>query len=100
MRGEESSIEGLALLPYTTTMEKGKKTIQYSGLIKAEEGFLKALTGKEISGYEIHQGLSVDDDEILNLTEDKRLILVAKHNIVATYLHSLSLIINFLQTIS
>lgn len=90
IEGEESSIEGLALLPYTTTMEKDKKTIQYSGLIKAEEGFLKALTGKEISGYEIHQGISVDDDEeILNLTEDKRLILVAKHNIVGTYLHGI-----------
>lgn len=44
------------------------------------------MTGKEISGYEIHQ-VSVWWN-FLNLTEDKRLILVAK-NIVATYLHGI-----------
>lgn len=72
--------------------KKTKKLYSTVVLLRLKEGFLKALTGKEISGYKTY----LEDlqcrwwcREILNLTEDKRLILVAKHNIVATYLHGI-----------
>lgn len=53
-----SSLEGLGLLPVSTTFETRKSTHQVQGKILAKEGFAKGIKGHNISGYEIHMGQS------------------------------------------
>ena len=54
--------EGLGLLPVETVFEAGKRTEQARARVAAGAGWLAALRGSEVSGYEIHMGRSQADD--------------------------------------
>lgn len=51
-------LDGLGLLPVTTTFADQKSTYQVEGEILAGEGFWKSIQGQSVSGYEIHMGHS------------------------------------------
>lgn len=87
IEGDIEELSGLELIDIDTVMEKEKTMIQYSGKMKVKNGILKSLNNKEIKGYEIHQGLSIGNEE--NLTFDERTIFINKNNIIATYLHGI-----------
>ena len=57
--GEEA---GLGLLPVNTVMSGAKKRTQFEGKIECPDGVLKSLSGRRITGYEIHMGVSVLSD--------------------------------------
>lgn len=52
------SLEGLSLLPVSTTFEAQKSTHQVEGEIVASGGFWSSIQGQSVSGYEIHMGQS------------------------------------------
>lgn len=52
------SISGIGLLPVNTVFVNGKKTIQVRGRILKLEDPFTAISGREITGYEIHMGQS------------------------------------------
>lgn len=55
VEGRES-IRGMELLPVTTILQKKKTTTQVQGHFLELSGPLKALSGMDITGYEIHMG--------------------------------------------
>ncbi len=70
--------EGFNFFDYETIFGAIKKTEQVKKIVDVEEGILKALNGIKIKGYEIHQGKSTVDRDI-----------VCKGNIFATYIHGI-----------
>lgn len=52
------TVRGLGLLPLETTFEREKTRTRVEGTIKNLEGVLEPLSGKKVSGYEIHMGKS------------------------------------------
>jgi len=54
------SITGMELLDMDTVITKEKRTIRVSGKINTLNGPLKALSGMDFSGYEIHMGKTSD----------------------------------------
>ncbi len=54
----ESSIDGLGLLDIETTFAPVKTTTQVKARVLEGGGLLQGLAGEEITGYEIHMGLS------------------------------------------
>ncbi|MEQ8174716.1 MAG: cobyric acid synthase [Syntrophomonadaceae bacterium] len=52
------SLDGLGLLPVTTTFENQKSTHRVEGEIQEQEGFWESIQGQSVSGYEIHMGRS------------------------------------------
>lgn len=86
---EESSInkiDGLNLLPISTTILKNKVTTQSKGIIK-DIPFLK---NEEVKGYEIHMGETEYLEEVkpfihMDLKKDGAI----KNNIIGTYFHAI-----------
>ena len=86
---EGGSIRGLELLPVKTILNKEKKRTQTKGRIKNISGPLEFLTGKEVSGYEIHMGSSAGEgDGLLDLGPGQTDGLVS-NNVYGTYLHGI-----------
>lgn len=56
-------IRGMELLPVKTVLQKKKRTVQTEGRFLQLEGILTPLSGKKVSGYEIHMGKSEMTDE-------------------------------------
>lgn len=90
MEGKQESLKGMGLLPVVTYFEPEKTRTRVEGHTSNLEGFLKGLSGKKISGYEIHMGRSVLQDKAHSFTN-----LTGKQdgcyagNIMGTYLHGL-----------
>jgi adenosylcobyric acid synthase len=59
LEGESSEAPGLGLLPVETRLEPVKVTRAVFGKVAARSGFLSALAGERVEGYEIHMGRSV-----------------------------------------
>ncbi|MBS9776024.1 MAG: cobyric acid synthase [Fusobacterium sp.] len=70
--------EGFNFFDYETTFGALKKTEQVEKIIDADEGILKKLSGMKIEGYEIHQGKT-------NINKN----VICKGNIFATYIHGI-----------
>ncbi len=87
IEGEMEELDALGLFDLETIMEKEKTLVQYKGNLKVEKGILKNLNNLEITGYEIHQGITQGKEE--NLTDDDRTVFVNKDNVIATYLHGI-----------
>jgi adenosylcobyric acid synthase len=72
-QGIESSIskkvEGLGLLPITTQFIGDKASYQVSAQVTAKIGWMKALQGECVSGYEIHHGRTFARNTWLTITE-------------------------------
>ena len=73
-----TEIDGFNFFDYDTSFEETKKTMQVNKAVNVEEGILKDLNGINISGYEIHQGISTIENSI-----------VCKDNVFATYIHGI-----------
>jgi adenosylcobyric acid synthase len=58
IEGAPRSLPGLGLLPVSTTFGREKTAFPRSGRVLGGPGFFAASAGAEISGYEIHSGLT------------------------------------------
>lgn len=84
--------EGLGLLDFDVTFREGKTTAQASGEIDCAEGWLRALNGLRVNGYEIHSGenaFGADCVPFLYLNGRGEADGVANRqgNVLGTYLH-------------
>ena len=63
-------VRGMELLPIRTVFEEEKRQTRVRGNFKKVEGIFAELSGKEITGYEIHMGRSVSDqEEMIEISE-------------------------------
>lgn len=56
-------IQGMGLLPVVTYYEPEKRRKQSAGTVLPLTGIFEGLSGKKVSGYEIHMGKTVRDEE-------------------------------------
>ncbi len=56
VESDEPEVEGLGLLPVTTTFAEDKQTVRARACIQADQGLLANARGLEVVGYEIHMG--------------------------------------------
>ena len=93
----EGSVTGMGLLDIVTTYMPQKSTTQVRVRVVADRGLLKETRGHELTGYEIHMGHTlVDDDSIFHVVETPQGVadyhdgaLNAEGTIFGTYLHGL-----------
>ena len=83
---------GLGLLDCTVTFRPEKTTVQASGAIRAGTGWLAALDGVVLDGYEIHSGAHAFGPDCvpflyLNGREEPDGVTNARGNVLGTYLH-------------
>ena len=68
VEGEVEEYDGIGLLDTETIFEEEKTTTQVKATIcEGLSGYLECLSGKEISGYEIHMGVTNIGNDIRNL---------------------------------
>ncbi|UCC17619.1 MAG: cobyric acid synthase [Dehalococcoidales bacterium] len=63
VESSERSTQGLQLLDMVTVFNREKTTTQVKGTVSTNLGILSHAHGKEIEGYEIHMGESVENNE-------------------------------------
>ena len=85
---------GLGLLDLTVTFENEKTTVQSHGVIQSDAGWLSALNGVQVDGYEIHMGVNEYGPECepflyLNGREHPDGVSNKAGNVLGTYLHGL-----------
>lgn len=85
---------GLGILPMATEFYPRKRTVQCQGIVLAEHGFLRACTGDQVAGYEIHMGESVRDEGqpplfCLQANGETYLDGLQAGNAYGTYLHGI-----------
>lgn len=111
--GTESSVaetNGLGLLDIHTVFEMEKMTTQVTGTIASfDQSALKAVSGKSISGYEIHMGISTRLDGCKPFLQiDSRLgermevldgAVNEKGNVFGTYVHGIFDDIDFTRSL-
>lgn len=56
VEGETTYVRGMELLPVETTLETEKVRTLAQGFLKTLDGDLNGLSGKKVTGYEIHMG--------------------------------------------
>jgi adenosylcobyric acid synthase len=67
-----ASMDGLGLLPVTTTFEPVKRTVRIEGRLLPSTGPLEAAAGSVVAAYEIHMGRSLADRSIQPLVRIER----------------------------
>lgn len=85
------SIRGMGLLPMETYFETEKTRTRTTGHVAALNGRFACLSGRAVSGYEIHMGRSVvrrEEAGYLNLLSGKEDGCAAE-NALGTYLHGI-----------
>ncbi|WP_026492641.1 cobyric acid synthase [Butyrivibrio sp. XPD2002] len=75
------SCNGLGLLPVSTVFGHEKMLRQTTGIIEGVSGDFAVINGAEVSGYEIHMGISNKGEMSFPL--------VANGNVLGTYLHGI-----------
>lgn len=91
----EGSVEGLALLPISTSMQQAKTTLMARGQMASEVLFGQRIETVEVTGYEIHVGETTYHDAaqpFATLSDRGREVerdgcVSADTRIVGTYLH-------------
>lgn len=78
LEGEITEIDAFNFLDYETSFEEIKKTVQVEKIVRVKNGILKELNGMKIKGYEIHQGVSSTQEDI-----------ICRDNVFATYIHGI-----------
>lgn len=87
------SMRGMGLLNTKTIFEKSKTRTQIKGKVICADGYLSGLNGMEVSGYEIHMGITknLGGCEPMILLSDGRTDALAKSDfsVFGSYLHGL-----------
>ena len=105
VESSRTEIEGLGLLPITTVFAGSKETHRIKGRVALDTGLLAGARGAEITGYEIHMGLttgeataaglqapfSVDDRSDVPVTAEtaQEGLLDSSGRVLGTYIHGL-----------
>ena len=76
-------MKGMALLPVRTKLGHQKVCRQVHGTVNALEGFFSALSGLEFDGYEIHLGISEENEP------GAAVIVGSNQNAGGTYIHGI-----------
>ena len=85
-----TEVDGLGLLPITTTFGGDKYTTRASGRVAASAGLWRESQGHPVAGYEIHMGRSVGElAPLLELDGHADGAISADGRIAGTYLHGL-----------
>ncbi|MBQ7680012.1 MAG: cobyric acid synthase [Butyrivibrio sp.] len=79
--------EGLCLLPVETRLGQDKKRTLFHGRIEGASGVLQALCGREVSGYEIHMGVTTVDEGTMPFTSGGT--GCCRENVYGSYIHGL-----------
>ncbi len=89
LEGARAEAPGLGLLPVETRLEPVKVTRAVRGKVEARNGFLSALAGERVEGYEIHMGRSSVGADGLFLLEDGTVdgAVSREGRVWGTYLH-------------
>jgi adenosylcobyric acid synthase len=56
LEGVPGTVQGLGLLPVTTTFAGAKRTVRVRARVAAARGVLAAAAGRDVAAYEIHAG--------------------------------------------
>ena len=85
---------GLGLLDLAVTFNADKTTVQAEGTVRAEAGWLSALNGVMLDGYEIHSGVNAFGPGCrpflyLNGRETPDGVTNARGNVLGSYLHGI-----------
>ncbi len=84
--------EGLSLLELDTEFLKEKKTINSSGTLHISNKYFSNISNRELSGYEIHMGVTKSESEIpLIKLDDGRYdgFINKEGNVFGTYFHGI-----------
>ena len=103
-------VEGIGLLDVETTFELEKTTTQVKAILDENfHGYLENLSGKEVSGYEIHMGITKKNENSNNFVTVKQKLeqkvnyqvgsVNKECNVFGTYLHGIFDDIDFTRTI-
>ena len=103
-------VEGIGLLDVETTFEMEKTTTQVKAILDENfHGYLENLSGKEVSGYEIHMGITKRNENSNNFVTVKQKLeqkvnyqvgsVNKECNVFGTYLHGIFDDIDFTRTI-
>ena len=88
IEGEKRKVEGLNFFDIYTLFYPEKLTAQYNGCLKNCSGLLEGLDKQQIKGFEIHHGRSFSNN-LISMSEDKEIKILAKDNIIGTYIHGI-----------
>lgn len=80
---EGGTIRGMELLPMETALEQEKVRTQKTEILPELPGELACLSGKSVSGYEIHMGRSVGADKMSSP------LILSDNMVYGTYLHGI-----------
>ena len=103
-------VEGIGLLDVETTFELEKTTTQVKAILDENfHGYLENLSGKEVSGYEIHMGITKRNENSNNFVTVKQKLeqkvnyqvgsVNKECNVFGTYIHGIFDDIDFTRTI-
>ncbi|MGL4345938.1 MAG: cobyric acid synthase [Cellulosilyticaceae bacterium] len=87
-------VNGLGLLPIHTVFEAQKTTVQVTGRFEKVSGLFAPLTGKSITGYEIHMGTTQREqgaEQLMTLQGDEGIHVDGTQwkNVYGSYVHGL-----------
>ncbi len=85
---------GLGLLDFSVSFRPEKTTVQASGMIDCREGWMQALNGLLLDGYEIHSGVNTFGKDCvpflrLNGREEIDGAVNRQGNVIGSYLHGI-----------
>jgi adenosylcobyric acid synthase len=69
VESERAEMQGLGLLPVETTFAGRKATFRSRACVRAGGGFLAALRGETLAGYEIHMGRTPSPAPVIEIVE-------------------------------
>ena len=103
-------VEGIGLLDVETTFEMEKTTTQVKAILDENfHGYLENLSGKEVSGYEIHMGITKRNENSNNFVTVKQKLeqkvnyqvgsVNKECNVFGTYIHGIFDDIDFTRTV-
>lgn len=81
------SEEGLLLLPVDTVMGKEKRRTQFNGKVINATGVFDGICECEVTGYEIHMGITKPFDEVSEFTSDST--GYCSGNVYGSYIHGI-----------
>ena len=93
IEGEVTSEKGFQFLDIETVFNDEKRTKQVKGVIQGSCSIFKSCIGVEVTGYEIHNGVTnIRDEALVFINGENNEVLGAynkEKNVLGTYLHGI-----------